>query len=469
MTDAPFRAGVVAVGRPTFDVAEARRVTAAAFDAIAATGWDVTGIPEPALDADGVAEATDALGAVDLLVVVQATFTDSTLPVGAAATVPGVPVLLWGIPEARTGQRLKLNSLCGINLAAFALARLGRDYRWLYRFPEDAAIAEALRRAAEPVTGPDAAVATPSDADREAAARLADLLSSTRIGLVGTHPTGFEPCGFEISELDAVGSPAVEGVELDLLFETGRAAADDRIRDDVASFADRLDGLEDLDPAGVEATTRIHAGLADLISGRGWAGVATRCWPECFTEFGGAACAGQARLGDDRTPGTCEADVFGTLTAIVLQEAADAPVLVADLVDVDPDDGTAAFWHCGIAPLGMAHPDDRPEAQVHPNRGLPLLNQFRLKPGVVTIARLSRSRGRMRITVGRGEVLDRPRPYWGTSGVVRPEGSAADLLDVVMAEGLEHHYGLVHGDVVGQVVALADRLGLDVVALTPTA
>ncbi|NIX18424.1 MAG: hypothetical protein GWN07_00595, partial [Actinobacteria bacterium] len=53
-------------------------------------------------------------------------------------------------------------------------------------------------------------------------------------------------------------------------------------------------------------------------------------------------------------PATCEADVFGALTALLLQEVYGGAVLVADLVDVDRDDGTAAFWHCGIGPRSMA-------------------------------------------------------------------------------------------------------------------
>ena len=43
-----------------------------------------------------------------------------------------LPTLLWAVPEDRTGGRLRLNSFCGINLAAFTLTNLGRDYRWLH-------------------------------------------------------------------------------------------------------------------------------------------------------------------------------------------------------------------------------------------------------------------------------------------------------------------------------------------------
>ena len=65
---------------------------------------------------------------LDLLVVLQATFADSTM-VMALAEVVEAPLLLWAVPEERSGGRLRLNSFCGINLGAHALRRGGRNNR----------------------------------------------------------------------------------------------------------------------------------------------------------------------------------------------------------------------------------------------------------------------------------------------------------------------------------------------------
>jgi hypothetical protein len=40
------------------------------------------------------------------------------------------------------------------------------------------------------------------------------------------------------------------------------------------------------------------------------------------------------------------------------------------------------------------------------------------------------------------------------------------ILDTVMAEGLEHHYAFAYGEHRPALVALADRLGLPVLALS---
>jgi L-fucose isomerase-like protein len=195
--------------------------------------------------------------------------------------------------------------------------------------------------------------------------------------------------------------------------------------------------------------------------------VATRCWPECLTDYGGAACAPQAMLSDDGIPGMCEADVHGALTALILRETARATPFVADLVDIDRAGNTAVFWHCGLAGLDVADPLVERRAIDHPNRGVPILHEFPLRPGRITIARLSQAGDRNALVIGSGELLSRPRPFSGTSGVVRFEASVDELVARVMGAGLEHHHGIVHGDHRATLRALAEHWDIPVIELTP--
>lgn len=460
-----MRAGVIALGRPTFDVAAAAPLAAAAFTMVERVAGTVTGTADLAMDFDAVAARAAELGEIDVLVILQATFTDGTLHQAAVSSHPDVPVVLWAFPEARTGERLLLNSLCGINLGGFTLA--DRDLRWLYHSPNDEPAEGELRTALQGTPPRPTAPSLPSPApdDVQRAEIVASLLNGYRIGAIGDHPEGFTPCGFTDGEMATVHSPTVDRVELTDLFSLARGFDRSAVSELRGRVASRLTGLAALDQGGVDASLRLHLGLRSLSSDRGWDAVATRCWPECFTEMGGAACAAQGMLDESGIPAVCERDVFGALTALVLRDAAGSSPFVADLVDVDFGDNTAVIWHCGIAPLAIAHPDDVPAATIHPNRKLPLLHQFRLRPGRVTLARFNRSRHGLRLTVGGGEILERPRPFSGTSAVLAPDGGAHQLLDTVMSERLEHHYGVVHGDVRPVLVAFADRLDLEVVAL----
>jgi L-fucose isomerase-like protein len=461
----PTRVGVVAIGRSTFDL-EVAATTAAAMRAVLSRvpGLELVDPVALALDADESRAAGAAVADVDAVVVLQATFTDSTLPAAALAATPADrPVLLWGAPEPRTGGRLTMNALCGINLAAYRLEADGRDVRALYLDPDaDDAVARIAAALAAPLVAPVPRPAPVPDAeDRARAQAVRERMAGMRIGRVGHHPDGFDPCAAGDEDLATLGA-TLDHVELEAMFDRARDAEESDLAPLRTLVATR--GADALDADGVDATLRLHLALLGLVDARSWSAVATRCWPECFTEIGGAACAAQGMLADRGIPATCEADVLGAATAVALEAAADSTAFVADLVDA-AEDGTVAFWHCGLAAPSLAHPDEPVGTTVHPNRRRPLLHEFRLRPGRVTIARFGHAHGGLRLALGGGEIVDAPRPFTGTAAIVRPDTPAHELVATVLAEGLDHHYGIVHGDVRGVMAAVAQDLGIPVVVL----
>lgn len=465
------RVGLVALGRSTFGLEVAGATAAAVRAALAAhPDLDVVdagglAVETPDVETAGSALARAAMDTpLDAVVVLQATFTDSTLPSAAVAGLPGdVPVVLWGAPEPRTGGRLTMNALCGINLAAYRLRAEGRDVRALYLDPTATDVGERLAAAlAAPASRPPARpLPAPTAEDRVRADAVRARLSGMTVGRVGHHPDGFDPCAAGEEDLATLGT-TLDHVELDAMFDAAREAREDQLVPLRAIVAER--GADSVDAAGVDATLRLHVALRRLVEERGWSAVATRCWPECFGEMDAAACAAQGMLAESGTPATCEADVLGAVTAVALEAASGRRAFVADLVDA-ADDGTVAFWHCGQAAPDLAHPDEPVASTVHPNRRRPLLHEFRLRPGRITIARLGHADGGLRLALGGGEIVDAPRPFTGTAAVARPDTPAEELVATVLAEGLDHHYGIIHGDVRGVMVAFAEALGIPVVAL----
>ena len=119
----------------------------------------------------------------------------------------------------------------------------------------------------------------------------------------------------------------------------------------------------------------------------------------------------------------------------------------------------------GLAPLSMADPAVAPQGTIHSNRKLPLLMEFPLKPGRVTVARLSEATGSYRLVVGVGEMVQAPPSFSGTSGLLRFDRPVAQVLDTILSEGLEHHLSLTYGDYVPGLLALAKMLDLPVLRL----
>lgn len=441
-----MKIGILPLGRATFDVPFAEENLSAMLAALDATGHQVVGPRTLLFDEAATRAAMADLKAegVDRVLILQVTFTDAAMTAAIAAEFDQ-PLAIWAIPEPRLGGRLRLNSFCGLNLAAHALGLKDRAFGWLYADPagdiggdlttllQGAREAERLR----PQPAPDAT------AEGRA---IAASLSGKRIARIGEHPAGFDTCAYDSAALKALAGVDVHELPLDDLFGAARAAPAETaraLRDEVAG---QIQALDEVDQDQLDRSLRLKAGLDDLRASRAYDAFAIRCWPETFTEYGGAVCGPAAMMGEARVPCACEADVYGALTQLILMQAAQAPVFLTDLVDMDAADDTGVVWHCGQAPLSMRDPESPAEATIHTNRKQPLLYQFTLKPGPVTFLRISQAHGQPRMVLGFGRMLRRPMAFTGTSGVVRFERPAGEVLDDIIASGLEHHMALAYGD-----------------------
>jgi L-fucose isomerase-like protein len=459
--------GVVPLARNTFDVPLAEQVAGEALATLEGLDADIVGPKDLLFDADATRAAIEDLRArdLDLLIVLQVTFADASMTVALAETVDA-PLLLWAFPEPRTGGRLRLNSFCGINLAGHALGKIGMPYAYLYAPPGDARAFADLDRLIAQATAPHESAAHPArDGDEAAAERALASLAGSHIGVVGQHPDGFYTCAYDEGTLQALTGVTAQSYALPKVFDGARAADADAVAEVRARAEAELAGLDQMEQAPTEGTLRVYTALKALAEREGLRGLAVRCWPEFFNELGCAACGAMAMLNQDGVPCACEADVYGNVTTLMLQALAEEPVFIADLVDLDRDSDTGVFWHCGLAPISMADPADRPEATVHSNRKKPLLGAFALKPGRITVARISQAGGQPKLVIGGAEMVQAPRSYSGTSGVVRFDKPAGQVLDTVMGEGLEHHYAFAYGEHREALRAIAAKLNLPVLEL----
>jgi hypothetical protein len=455
-----MRIGLLPLGRPTFDVAYAEEKLGAMLARLDATGHTLVGPRGLLMDAGANAAALDALRAAspDVVLVMQVTFTDAAF-IAEVATALEAPLAIWAPREPRAGGRLRLNAFCGLNLASHALGLRGRAFGWLYADPDAPGLAADLDAL---LAGGRAVV--PLEGRASTAEPLPDrVLDGLRLGRIGQAPDGFDTCHYDAIEVARRFGAEVEDLELAELFDTARAADPEPVAALRAQVAADTTDLDAVDQTELDRSLRLKLALDAIRAARGFDAFAIRCWPETFTEYGGAVCGPVAMAGEARVPCACEADVWGALTQLALQRLADAPVFLVDLVDVDPDDDSAIVWHCGQAPRSMARGGVR--ATIHTNRRMPLLFEFALKPGRVTFLRLSQARGAPKVVIATGEVLDRPAAFTGTSGSVRFDAPANAVLGRVMDSSLEHHMALAYGDHAPALARLAAALDLPVIDL----
>ncbi len=443
----PLRIAFIPLARPTFDIPLAEQVTETVRSQLSAAGYDLVGPDDLVMDLQAAETAAQAVTAVppDLLLILQATFADSTM-ITTLAAATDAPLLMWAVPEAPSGGRLRLNALCGINLGGHALKLRRRRYDYAYAPPDETAVLQKIHNLA-------------------LAGRARRALQTAHIGLVGEHPAGMDTCHLDAPALEKTFGVRVTQLPLDALFQRMADLPETAVAPIRTQLDERLPNTAALEQAPLRGTLSAFAVLRDMAAEQNFDGFAIRCWPEIFEQKGCAACGAMSLLNDAAIPSSCEADANGTVTQLILQAISGGPTFDCDVVSVDAGQDQVIIWHCGKAPLSMADPAVQPEGGIHSNRKVPLVMEFPLKPGRITAARVSQANGRLTLVVGGGQMLAAPKSFTGTSGVMRFDRPAKDVIDTILGEGLEHHLAITYGDYVPALTALADLLDLPVLTL----
>ena len=442
-----LRIAFVPLARPTFDIPLAEEVTAVVRQQLSTAGFALTGAQGLVMDlaiAQSVAAEVTAVPH-DLLLILQATFADSTM-ITALAEATDAPLLMWAVPELPTGGRLRLNSLCGINLGGHALNLRSRNYAYAYAPPDDTAVLEQIQALA-------------------LAGRALRHLQSAHIGLVGEHPAGMDTCRLDAQVLKSTFGVNITQIPIDDLFQSMAAVSAAEVDQLYGELDRQLPNTAQLEQEPLRGTLSAYAVLKQMAEDNHFDGFAIRCWPEIFEQKGCAACGAMSLLGDAAIPASCEADINGTVTQLMLQAVSEGPTFDCDVVSVDKDADQVVIWHCGKAPLSLADPAVPAEGGIHSNRKVPLVMEFPLKPGRITAARISQANGRLHLVIGRGTMLSAPKSFSGTSGVVRFDRPAGDVLDTILGNGLEHHLAITYGDYSPALRALAELIDLPVLEL----
>lgn len=463
------RVVMIPTARPTFRVDVAKSRAEAARTALIELGAEVSGPTDLVMTPDDVEAAAGWIDAsADLVVNVCASFSDAT-PALRLYRDLGRPVLLWSFPEpGPVGDRLWLNSLCGANLFGHALVRDGGAVRLLYGDPDQPEVRQILRQALRgelpEIEAPGSRQGERSPAEPVQAA-LAGLRGQ-RIGLLGEAPAGFTPSEYDPVLLDQLFGLTVEEIPVEGFLDRVRAVDPAEAEREVSLAEQAQPSLKSLDreqvttSAGITTTLRAWTGSSAL------AAVAVRCWPEFPTQLGACPCSSLSRIADLGTPTTCERDVYGAVTMLLMQALGAGMSYLVDTVDLDEQNNLVRFWHCGSAATALAAEPTEATQYVHCNRRLGVAGNFPLRTGPVIVARLTEDLDQpsgLRLFLTAGESLPEPNRFQGNTAAVRLRVPAGQAVHNLITGGFPHHTVLGFSDVRPQLRTAADLLGIPVV------
>lgn len=329
-----------------------------------------------------------------------------------------IPFLLWGLPELPyNGGRIRLNSVCGVNLNASNLYKSGFDD---YQVWIDSKINE----------------------DWIDAMRVIRALNNSHVGIIGFRADGF----FNV------------GVQDNHVFENTGAIVDHYELSDVINYkVDEKDVIERkeqvkkiFDCSGitedqVDKVALLSAKFNKFYEDNSLDALAVRCWPEFARDYGISPCAAMSILQSEDKIFTCEGDIDGSLSQIAHRALGGETPFLFDFSQVDFEEDFALFWHCGVAPCNLWDGVCNRSLDTYFAGGKGVTADFVLKSGDVSVLRLDSARGEYRMFIQDAKAVPMEKLLKGTYLKAKFDKPVKEVLDIVVDNGFAHHSSVVYG------------------------
>ena len=380
----------------------------------------------------------------DVIVMVYGAFTGDDVAAFLAEMVR-VPLILWAPYEVpfEKNTRLYANALCAMTMNAAALHRLGAVCHTVYGGLEDKRALDKVRQLI-------------------LAYHARKAMSHTNLGLLGYRPTAFYNCAFDEALIRRTFGVKIEETDLKVVFDRMAEIPKEACQEEMARVEKTFD--VELPEGHLENHARLYLALKEVMKQQGYDFGVIKCWPE-MGNLHTTPCAVLGRLADEGVHIGCEGDVDAELAQIAQNYRTGLPTFITDMIHIDEEANTMAFWHCGNAAPSLANPEYELWMRNHPLAGQGSAFWGALKPGAVTIARFCNLGGKYKLFLMKGEALNQDRYTRGIMANVKVECPVRQVIEQMIEEGVPHHYSLVWADVEEEMKQLCQLLGVEVIEL----
>ena len=349
----------------------------------------------------------------------------------------GVPVLLWGpkdhapLPD---GTRLR-DTLCGILASSKVLGKLGVPFTYIENCElEDPVFSEGVDRFIR-------------------AANVVKRLRGLKIGIIGNRIDFF--WSTIVDENDLLQKFNIEVLPLDLLRFT-RMVKENAMSCRATYHSELAEMKHRFDIVGVPDDSIVNILSARDVMAK-WArcnslgALAVETFMSAIQELNACISYSQAACSDQGIPVVCESDLHGAISSVIMEAAAlqDTPSFFADITIRHPTNANGLLlWHDAF-PLSLRDPSVRPKLGSHwilPDFP-PGMCHWKLKEGIITIARFDGERGKYSLLAERARTIEGP---YTQNTYVWAEVADFGKLERKLIEGpYIHHTACIYGDYAG--------------------
>ena len=308
-----------------------------------------------------------------------------------------LPVLVWGARDEKpnSDEERGRDTQCGMFAATKALARFGVTYSYIHNVP---ASSNDFKNGFEQFVRAIAVVKS---------------LKRLKIAQIGQRPAPFmSVIASEAAITEQLGIEIVP-INVTSIVRLADEFKNDTKKEEIEQYIKEIKSRVDLSRLADDRVINMAAfklAIQESVVRAGCSAAALECWSVLPLHMGFTPCFVVSEMTDEGFPISCEADLNGAITSVMLDAASlgDSPSFFADLTIRHPDnDNAELLWHCGPFPHSLCDPDSKPFLAPDGRA------RFPLKKGNITVARMDDLHGKFTMTAVEGKAVDGP-PTTGT-------------------------------------------------------
>ncbi|MFX1407332.1 MAG: L-fucose/L-arabinose isomerase family protein [Promethearchaeota archaeon] len=329
------------------------------------------------------------------------------------------PILLWGLEELPyDGGKIRLNSVCGINLNASNLYKAGvKNYHIV--------------------------IGDEIDLDWLDAIRILKSFKSSHIGIIGYRAKGF--FNLDYDELDLYREIGILADHFELREIFNLEVSDNEINERKQQIKSLFD-ISGITNQQLEKVALLTTKFDRFIRDHNLDAIAIRCWPEFATDFGISPCAAMSILQAEDKILTCEGDILGSLSMLAHKAIGARSPFLADFSQINFEESFGLLWHCGVAACDLWDEKCVRSLDSYFAEGKGVTADFVMKPGEISLLRIDYAPGEYRIFLQKGEGIPMDKELKGTYLKTVFKDNIRIVLDKIIQNGIAHHISVVYGD-----------------------
>ena len=359
-----------------------------AIDNLKAKNIEVIGSEEPIMnERNALDKALAALSEdIDCFIIFVGTWIECSVPVVIIREMEHLPFVIWGFPMMEIdGKREQLGSLAGELVLNGSLRRVGYKFKEIIGFPDNEKLIESVL-------------------DYIIASRAKKLLRRSRIGLVGYMSMSMYSSTFDHLLMRTKIGPEIVHIDTYTLLENGKRISPEKLQE-AKQIILNTTNKGDYSQSLLEKTSCLYASIRKVLEDYQLDGINIKCQYELSKLYGCIPCVPLSILTDEGYICACEGDIPTQITMFILKLLSNEIPTYGDLLDFQ--ENNVYLSSCGFAPFSLSNSKCDKKINMSCFEGFNgLVSSTVLKPGKVTIARLSEKIGNYELIYSIGEALE---------------------------------------------------------------